>query len=96
MSSTYGIESHPAHHGGAGRPPARYLVLIDSDGARVAKLYDAERHLVNEVDAGVEEVGVMLRGLAPTGDGSAGDWDRALSGHDVAARRAAEVYELTP
>ena len=74
--------------------PARYLVIIDSDGAQTAMLFTAERKLVGEFDAGTEEVAVMATGLSPTGSAGAPEWDRALAGSTAAARANAVVYEL--
>ncbi|WP_284618972.1 hypothetical protein [Aquabacterium humicola] len=74
--------------------PARYLVIIDSDGAQTAMLFTAARLRVAEFDAGTEEIAVMTTGLAPTRSATAPEWDKALAGSTPAARAAAEVYEL--
>lgn len=74
--------------------PARYLVIIEQDGAMLARLFDAERRQVIEFDAASEEVAVMLAGLAPVHDGSAPVWDSALRGHNQGEREQAQVYEL--
>ena len=74
--------------------PARYLVIIDSDGAQTAMLFTAERKLVGEFDAGTEEVAVMATGLAPTRSAAAPEWDRALAGSTPGARANAVVYKL--
>jgi hypothetical protein len=74
--------------------PARYLVIIDSDGAQTAMLFTAERKLVGEFDAGTEEVAVMATGLSPTSTAAGPEWDRALAGSTPAARANAVVYEL--
>ena len=74
--------------------PARYLVIIDSDGAQTAMLFTADRKLVGEFDAGTEEVAVMATGLNPTGSAGAPEWDHALAGSTAAARANAVVYEL--
>jgi hypothetical protein len=74
--------------------PARYLVIIDSDGAQTAMLFTAERKLVGEFDAGTEEVAVMATGLNPARNADAPEWDRALAGSTAAARANAVVYEL--
>ena len=46
--------------------PAKYLVIIDSDGAQTAMLFNAQRVRVADFDAGTEEIAVMTTGLAPT------------------------------
>lgn len=74
--------------------PARYLVIIDSDGAQTAMLFTAARLRVAEFDAGTEEIAVMTTGLSPTRSATAPEWDKALAGSTPAARAAAEVYEL--
>ncbi|MEW6705082.1 MAG: hypothetical protein AB1430_09565 [Pseudomonadota bacterium] len=74
--------------------PARYLVLIEQDGAMLARLLDDDLRLVEEFDASSEEVATMTAGLK--GRQSAADpfWDRALRGHNPAERAAALVYTL--
>ncbi|MGK2899185.1 MAG: hypothetical protein ACSLE9_10935 [Burkholderiaceae bacterium] len=94
MSENYGIESPGAHHHTRHQPPARYLIVIDGAGGRVARLFLATREPVAEFDASAEEVAVMLKGLAPARDADTADWDHALQGHSAAERRAAEVYTL--
>lgn len=74
--------------------PAKYLVIIDSDGAQTAMLFTAERKRVGEFDAGTEEVAVMTTGLASTRSATGSEWDHALAGSTPDARAAAEVYEL--
>ncbi len=74
--------------------PARYLVIIDSDGASTAMLFTAQRQRVADFDAGTEEVAVMTIGLSPTRSAGRAEWDKALAGSTAAARAAAEVYEL--
>lgn len=76
------------------RPPARYLVLIDADGARTALLFTEERTPAGDFDASSEEVAVMVRGLRATQTAEAAEWDRALAGHSRLDRRAAEVFVL--
>lgn len=76
------------------KTPVRYLVLIEADGAMVAKLYDAHYRHVNDIDAGSEEVAVMTRGLSPTKTANDATWSKVLVGHGEAERRAAEVYTL--
>ncbi|WP_428424039.1 hypothetical protein [Methylibium sp.] len=74
--------------------PARFLVLIESGGAMLARLFDAERRQHAEFDGSSEEVAVMTAGLTPTHDAAATDWDAALAGHNRNERRAAQVYAL--
>ena len=95
MSQGFGSESPRAHAQTAHRPPARFLVLIDAGGSTVARLFLDSRVQVAEFDAGTEEVAQMTAGLAPTQDAAGPDWDRALEGHSLAERQAAEVYRLT-
>jgi hypothetical protein len=94
MSQVFGIEAHGEGSGAPHRVPARYLVVIDAGGARVARLYSAERELLAEFDAGAEEVALMTQGLRAANSASAAEWDRALGAHDAAERAAAEVYTL--
>ncbi len=61
-------------------PPAKYLVLIESGGSMVARLFDAKRHLVNEIDASSEEVAVMTQGLKSSDQANAPEWVAALRG----------------
>jgi hypothetical protein len=39
MSSTFGIEAPGQHHQALHRQPARYLVVIDSGGSTIARLF---------------------------------------------------------
>ena len=74
--------------------PARYLVLIESDGAMLARLFDAAHRQLAEFDAASEEVVVMTRGLVPQRGAAGPEWMRALSGHNEGERAAARVYTL--
>jgi hypothetical protein len=94
MDDGYGIEAPHAHRGEPHRPPARYLIVIDADGSRVARLYVESREPVAEFDAGAEEVETMIRGLTPAQGASGSEWDRALGGHSDAERAEALVYTL--
>ncbi|MBX3619913.1 MAG: hypothetical protein KF891_08005 [Rhizobacter sp.] len=76
------------------KTPVKYLVLIESDGAMVAKLYDPQFVHVNDIDAGSEEVAVMTRGLEPQRNADDATWSKVLVGHGEAERRAAQVYTL--
>src|SRR4051794_32638812 len=94
MSQSFGRESPRAHLQTSHRPPARYLVVLDSGGFAVARLFLETRELVGEFDAATEEVGQMTAGLVPTQGALGLEWDRALEGHSAAERAAAEVYTL--
>lgn len=74
--------------------PARYLVLIEQDGTILARLFDDRLQLVEEFDAGSEEVAVMTAGLQPQTGASGAQWDRALAGHGDRERVEARVYVL--
>jgi hypothetical protein len=74
--------------------PARYLVIIDSAGAMTARLFDANRHPLQDFDASSEEVAVMTRGLVGRGGAESAEWDKALAGHSRDERRVAEVFTL--
>ena len=94
MSEGFGIESPRGHNQSQHRKPAKYLVVIDSAGSTIARLFLDTRELVAEFDAGSEEVAVMAKGLAPTIGALGPEWDRALDGHSVAERGTADVYTL--
>ena len=94
MSQTFGMEAPREHTGAAHRPPARYLVTIDSGGYMVARLFLATREQIAEFDAAVEEVGAMTKNLVPQIGALGPDWDLALKGHSVAERAGANVYTL--
>lgn len=94
MSQDYGSESPRAHTQTVHQPPARYLVLIESGGPVVARLFLANRELVADFDAGTEEVATMTAGLVAHKGADGPEWDRALEGHNMDERRAAEVYTL--
>lgn len=94
MSQGFGGESPRAHIQTSHRKPARYLVVIDSGGSAVARLFLDTRELVAEFDAGTEEAAQMTAGLVPTNGADGPEWDRALEGHSAAERCAADVYTL--
>jgi hypothetical protein len=94
MGQGFGIERPPAHRHAPPRAAARYLVLIESGGAATALLFTEARELAGDIDAGSEEVAVMVRGLRPVVGAGGAEWDRALTGHGAAERAAAEVYTL--
>ena len=74
--------------------PVKYLILIDASGAMVARLFDAQRVHVSDIDASSEEVAVMTTGLTPAQGADDAAWARVLSGHNADERRAAQVYTL--
>lgn len=94
MNQGFGRESPRAHLQTAHRQPARYLVVIDSGGFVVARLFLETREQVAEIDAGTEEVTQMTTGLVPANGADGPEWDRALQGHSAAERAAADVYTL--
>lgn len=74
--------------------PARYLLIIEAGGETLARLFDAERRHLADVDASSEEVAVMTTGLEPQRGVDAADWGRALDGHNAAERGNARIYTL--
>ena len=94
MSQGFGGETPRAHAHTQHRPPARWLVVIDSGGSALARLFTQAREQVAEFDAGTEEVATMVSGLVPTEGASAAEWDKPLQGHTAAERTAARVYAL--
>ena len=94
MGQNYGIESPGAHHHAPLRKPARYLVIIDSGGSTLARLFGPAREQVAEFDAGTEEVAQMTQGLRPVSGALGPEWNLGLDGHSAAERGAAEVYTL--
>ena len=94
MSQDFGIESHREPRATPHRKPARFLVVIDSAGSTIARLFDASLGAAGEFDAGTEEVALMARGLAPVVGALGTEWDTALDGHSAAERATADVYTL--
>lgn len=94
MDQQFGREAPQPHAAGARRKPARWLVLIDSGGSKVARLFGENREQAGEFDAGIEEVALMVQGLVATQGVLGPEWDRALEGHSRAERAAAELYTL--
>jgi len=94
MNSGFGIATPAAHRQAPHHQPVRFLVVIDSGGFSVARLFLATREQVGELDAATEEVTQMTQGLAPVRNASDTAWDAALAGHSAAERTAAEVYTL--
>jgi hypothetical protein len=88
------METPGAHSPAPLRAPARYLVLIDSGGEMIARLFTDKREAAGEFDASSEEVAVMTKGLTATRDATGTEWNAALEGHSLSERQAAEVYLL--
>jgi hypothetical protein len=76
------------------QPPAKYLIVIDSAGEMVARMFDDKRRLIVDFDASSSEVAVMTQGLVPTRGAVEASWDTALGGHSKRERADAEVYTL--
>jgi len=74
--------------------PVKYLIVIDSGGSMVARLFDADRVHVIDMDASSEDVAETTEGIVPTRSGSRPEWDRGLAGHSAAERAEAQVYAL--
>jgi hypothetical protein len=74
--------------------PVRFLVLIETSAGMVARLFDAQRRQVNEIDASSEEVAAMTAGLTPARGADDSAWATALAGHNAVERRSAAVYSL--
>ena len=74
--------------------PVKFLIVIDSGGSMVARLFDADRVHVMDMDASTEDVVATIDGAVPTDSGTAPEWDLALAGHSAAERAAAQVYTL--
>ena len=94
MSQDYGRRVSDKHVQQQHRPAARYLVVLLSGGAAVARMFLATREQVAEFDASTEEVVTMTRGLTPSRGALAPEWDQALAGHSREEREQAEVYAL--
>jgi hypothetical protein len=94
MSQGFGNELPRAHGNTSPRPRTRYLVVIESGGFMVARLFLESREQVAEFDAGTEEVAQMIAHLRADADAGDPQWDRALAGHSAAERAQARVYEL--
>jgi hypothetical protein len=94
MNHGFGMASPPEHSHTPRQAPARTLIVIDSAGARLARLFLAGREQVGEMDAATEEVTQMTQGLVPAYSALDPAWDAALAGHNAHERAAAEVYTL--
>lgn len=74
--------------------PAKYLVLIEAAGAPTARLFDADRAHILDIDATSEEVTDMTAGHTPQHDGAQSTWDKPLQGHSPQERQAAQIFTL--
>jgi hypothetical protein len=74
--------------------PVKYLIVIESGGPMVARLFDGNRFHIMDMDASSEDVAATTEGVTPTHTAAAPAWDRALAGHSAAERAAAQVYAL--
>jgi hypothetical protein len=95
MNHGYGIETHTRHGQTPLRQAARYLVVIESAGAVLARLFLDTRVQVAEFDASTEETGSMTHGLTPVRGAGGAEWNNALAGHSAAERATAAVYTLS-
>ena len=94
MGYGFGNELPRAHGNTTPRPRSRYLVVIDSGGFMIARLFLESREQVAEFDASTEEVAQMIGRLPPESSAADPTWDRALAGHSTAERAQARVYVL--
>lgn len=74
--------------------PVKYLIMIDAGGSMVARLFDANRVHVTDIDASTEEVGATINSALPISSAADPVWDQALAGHSAAERAGAQVYTL--
>jgi len=94
MAQVFGNEVPRRHLQTPLRQASRYLVVIESGGSAIARLFADRREQVAEFDASTEEVTVMTRGLVPAAGADGPEWDHALAGHSASERSAARVYTL--
>jgi hypothetical protein len=94
MNHGFGNELPRAHGNTSLRSHTRYLVVIDSGGFMVARLFLESREQVAEFDASTEEVAQMITHLQADSNAGEPQWDRALAGHSASERAEARVYVL--
>jgi len=94
MAQVFGNEIPRQHSQTPTRKVTRYLVVIESGGSAVARLFIDTREQVAEFDASTEEVTVMTQGLVPATGAEGAEWDHALAGHSASERSAARVFTL--
>jgi hypothetical protein len=88
------MESPRAHALTPHRKPVRFLVVIDSGGTMVARLFLDSLELVTMFDAAVAEVSAMTNGLVPSVGALGPEWELALQGHSADERAGAQIYTL--
>ncbi|MES2952887.1 MAG: hypothetical protein V4858_30520 [Pseudomonadota bacterium] len=74
--------------------PVRFLIVIDSGGSMVARLFNADRGHVMDMDASTEDVVATIERAVSTNSATAPEWDVALAGHSAMEREQAQVYTL--
>lgn len=94
MSQGFGMETPSRHKQTTLRSVARYLIVIESGGMMLARLFLETREQIGEFDASTEETASMTSGLVSIKGADGPEWDRALAGHSADERAAAEVYRL--
>ena len=94
MAQVFGSEIPRKHSETPARKVSRYLVVIESGGYVLARLFVDSREQVAEFDASTEEVTLMTQGLVPQTGAEGPEWDQALAGHSAVERKAARVYTL--
>ena len=94
MIDGYGIEIHAAHPDSRTSEPVRFLVIIDSGGVPLARLFLSSRKQVEEFDASTVEVSAMTHEHTFVIGAEGREWDEALLGHSREERRTAQVYTL--
>lgn len=86
MNEVAGVNMHSS--------PVKFLIMIDAGGSMVARMFDANRVHIIDMDAATEEVVEAIEGIVPTHTGMEPEWELALAGHNAAERAAAQVYIL--
>lgn len=74
--------------------PVKFVILIEAGGPMVARLFDANRVHITDMDAASEDVALMTEGLPSEHAGARPEWAPALAGHNDAERAAAQLYVL--
>ena len=95
MSQDFGMPVPTRHDALAQRQAVRHVMVTDSGGARVARLYLENLELVNEFDAAVNEVVEMTSGRVARAVDHDPLWACAMHGLSDAERASARVYTLT-
>jgi len=93
LINLFGIESPGEHTHTPHRKPTRYVVVIDSAGSTIARLFLDSYEQVAEVDAGTEEIALMTHGLQPAREGGRPRAHRRMGGDDHGLRRDAQRLE---